>query len=76
MSTYQEILQKKYNDEYQKLNEKQRQAVDTIEGPVMVIAGPEPGKRKFWPQESGRFYWRLTRIRKIFYASLIRMPAL
>jgi hypothetical protein len=30
MSGYREILLKKYETEYQKLNEKQRQAVDTI----------------------------------------------
>lgn len=31
-------------ERYQKLNEAQRKAVDTIEGPVMVIAGPGTGK--------------------------------
>lgn len=34
----------KFDSLYKKLNEKQRQAVDAIDGPVIVIAGPGTGK--------------------------------
>lgn len=33
-----------FNESYKKLNKAQREAVDSIEGPVMVIAGPGTGK--------------------------------
>lgn len=34
----------RFNDEYKKLNPAQKEAVDTIDGPVMVVAGPGTGK--------------------------------
>ena len=33
-----------FEDSYKRLNERQKQAVDTIDGPVMVVAGPGTGK--------------------------------
>ena len=33
-----------FEQEYNKLNTSQKQAVDTIYGPVMVVAGPGTGK--------------------------------
>jgi len=37
-------LEKNFRAEYSKLNLEQKEAVDSIEGPVMVIAGPGTGK--------------------------------
>ena len=54
MSTYREILQQKFGEEYKKLNEEQRRAVDSIDGPVMVIAGPGTGKTQILAARIGK----------------------
>ncbi len=54
MPVYQESLQTKFSKEYEKLNEQQRRAVDTIDGPVMVIAGPGTGKTQILASRIGK----------------------
>ena len=44
----------KFNQEYKNLNTQQRNAVDTIEGPVMVIAGPGTGKTQILAARIGK----------------------
>ncbi len=39
-----EVLMDAYTEAYRKLNKEQKLAVDTTEGPVMVVAGPGTGK--------------------------------
>ncbi|MEN9548304.1 MAG: hypothetical protein RIR12_895 [Bacteroidota bacterium] len=47
-------LHQTFDEEYTKLNSKQQQAVDTIEGPVMVIAGPGTGKTQILASRIGK----------------------
>ncbi|MEI9943959.1 MAG: ATP-dependent DNA helicase [Chitinophagaceae bacterium] len=54
MSFNKDRLEKKFSEEYERLNEKQQLAVDTIEGPVMVIAGPGTGKTQILASRIGK----------------------
>ena len=54
MSINKERLQQRFLEEYERLNEKQKLAVDHIEGPVMVIAGPGTGKTQILASRIGK----------------------
>ena len=54
MSFIREKLENKFREEYERLNEMQRLAVDTIDGPVMVIAGPGTGKTQILASRVGK----------------------
>jgi len=47
-------LHDNFEQVYQNLNEQQKRAVDTIEGPVMVIAGPGTGKTQILSARIGK----------------------
>ena len=54
MSINRERTNQKFKDEYEKLNRQQKLAVDTIDGPVMVIAGPGTGKTQILAARIGK----------------------
>ncbi len=54
MSISKEKLENKFREEYERLNEPQRRAVNTLEGPVMVIAGPGTGKTQILASRIGK----------------------
>ncbi len=54
MQTYQQRLLQKFTEVYESLNAQQKEAVDTIDGPVMVIAGPGTGKTQILAARIGK----------------------
>lgn len=54
MSIQREKLLQKFEEEYRRLNDRQRKAVDQTEGPVMVIAGPGTGKTQILSARIGK----------------------
>jgi DNA helicase II / ATP-dependent DNA helicase PcrA len=54
MSVNKEKLENKFLEEYDKLNEQQQIAVNHIDGPVMVIAGPGTGKTQILASRIGK----------------------
>jgi DNA helicase-2/ATP-dependent DNA helicase PcrA len=54
MSFSKDRLEKKFLKDYERLNEQQRRAVDHIDGPVMVIAGPGTGKTQILAARIGK----------------------
>src|ERR1700742_130030 len=54
MLTHRENLRQQFQEEYGKLNDQQRLAVDSIDGPVMVIAGPGTGKTQILAARIGK----------------------
>lgn len=54
MSFNKEGLEKKFEEEFARLNREQQRAVNTIDGPVMVIAGPGTGKTQILASRIGK----------------------
>jgi len=54
MSIQKDKLLQKFEEEYNRLNEQQRKAVDKLFGPVMVIAGPGTGKTQILSVRIGK----------------------
>ena len=74
MSLNKEKTEKKFAEEFAKLNEQQQRAVSTLEGPVMVIAGPGTGKTQILASRIGKSCWKPMLNPKTFFVLPIPMP--
>lgn len=54
MAVLKQKLEEKFSEVYQNLNAQQREAVETLDGPVMVIAGPGTGKTQILAARIGK----------------------
>lgn len=54
MPLQKEKIEQKFREEFARLNEKQQLAVSTLDGPVMVIAGPGTGKTQILASRIGK----------------------
>lgn len=61
-----------YREEYEKLNKQQKQAVDSVEGSVMVIAGPGTGKTQILSRRVANILTNYTT--KGFYSQSSEKP--
>ena len=57
----------KFQQVYNALNKEQKEAVDTIEGPVMVIAGPGTGKTQILSARIGNILLKTDGIHYFFH---------
>ena len=55
-----------FKEEYKKLNLAQKEAVDSIDGPVMVVAGPGTGKTQILALRIGNILQKLILKRMVF----------
>ena len=62
-----------FAEEYKKLNKAQKEAVEFIDGPVMVVAGPGTGKTQILALRIGNILKKLILVQVEFYVLLLQI---